>query len=291
MARSPLVTVGWLAKRLIDKEGPTVRVIDASWHMPTQQRDPHKEYLDEHLPTAQFLDIDRVADQNHPVPHMLPTGPVFAQAMERLGLSSDEHVVIYDTAGVAAAARTWWALRCFGHDHVTVLDGGLRAWKAATMPTESGPPHPVVQGHFTAHYRPALVASLPAVLSNALATSPAFQLADARAPRGRWEGTVAEPRPGLSNGHIPQSVSLPWTELVHQGGDGVTVLRGRDELVGVFARAGVALDAPLTASCGSGLTACVVALAAAVCGKWDTAVYDGSWTEWALSPDTPKVKA
>eukprot|EP01134_Creolimax_fragrantissima_P006796 CFRG6796T1 len=318
--QSALISVGQLVKSLRSPSAASkLRILDCSWHMPATNRSPYKEFLDARIPGAGFLDIDVVADLSHspPLPHMLPPAQLFERTMEKMGVSSTDEIVVYDTVGVAASARTWWALRAMGHNKVTVLNGGLPAWHAysnGTMPYQTGkwdgrarPIHVyddeseriVVNeddegdGKFKANFLPSLVRDKSEMLENCTSETP-FRVADGRAPAGRFDGSVAEPREGIPNGHIPHSSCLPWTNLVHTDKNtGVTYLKDVDQLKYEFAKAGVVLSNTngLTFSCGSGLTACVLALAAFECGKPDAAVYDGSWTDWALDPTTPKLSS
>ena len=271
-----VVTTEWLAARLGE---PDLCVLDGTWHMPQLRRDARAEFVQAHIPGAVFFDIDRIADPTTALPHMLPTAEAFADAVGVLGVGTGDRVVVYDTRGVVSAARVWWTFRAFGHDRVGVLDGGLRAWKAEGRPLEAGERTPPRRS-FRAALRPELVRDLDAVRRN-LATH-AEQVVDARS-RGRFEGTEPEPRPGLRGGHIPGSLRLPYESLYQLDG----TLKPPDALRAAFAGAGVDLTRPITATCGSGVTASVLALALHLVGHGRVAVYDGSWTEWGGRPDTP----
>jgi thiosulfate/3-mercaptopyruvate sulfurtransferase len=271
-----VVSTEWLAKHLGE---PDLRVLDGTWHMPQLKRDAHAEFAQAHIPGAVFFDIDRIADRTGPLPHMLPTADVFADAVGALGIGTDDRVVVYDVRGVISAARVWWTFRAFGHDRVAVLDGGLRAWKGEGRPLEADEPVPT-RRQFRAALRPSLVRDLGAVREN-LSTR-AEQVLDARS-RGRFEGTEPEPRAGLRGGHIPGSLNLPYESLYRPDG----TLLPPDALRSAFAGAGVDLDKPITTTCGSGVTASVLALALHLVGSQRVAVYDGSWTEWGGRQDTP----
>ena len=270
-----VVSTAWLAKHLGE---PDLRVVDGTWHMPQLKRDAHAEFAAAHIPGAVFFDIDRIADRATSLPHMLPGADEFAAAVAALGISSDDRVIVYDARGVVSAARVWWTFRAFGHDRVAVLDGGLRAWKAEGRPVASGEPSPA-PGRFRATLRPELVRDLDAMRHNVDAR--VEQVVDARS-RGRFEGTEPEPRAGLRGGHIPGSVNLPYETLYRPDG----TLLPSEALRAAFIEAGVDLDRPVTATCGSGITASVLALALHLVGRTDAAVYDGSWTEWAGRQDT-----
>jgi thiosulfate/3-mercaptopyruvate sulfurtransferase len=269
-----LVDTDWLAANL-----GRVRVVDGSWHMPQLRRDPGADFEQTHIPGAVFFDVDAIADHTTPLPHMLPGEAEFGRAVGDLGIGDGDHVVVYDTRGVVSAARVWWTFRAFGHDRVSVLDGGLPKWRAEGRPVESGAIRPTPR-RFVARRRAELVRDLPAMRAN-LATA-REQVLDARS-RGRFTATEPEPRPGLRGGHIPGSLNLPYDTLYRPDG----TLRSPDELRGAFADAGLDLDRPVVTTCGSGVTASVLALALAVAGRPDVAVYDGSWSEWGGHPDTP----
>jgi thiosulfate/3-mercaptopyruvate sulfurtransferase len=276
-ARLPtVVTTEWLAKEL---GTPDLRVLDGTWHMPQLRRDARAEFAQGHIPGAAFFDIDAIADPTTTLPHMLPTAEAFAAAVGDLGVGSGDRVVVYDARGVVSAARVWWTFRVFGHDSVAVLDGGLPAWKAGGRPLETGAPTPP-RREFHARRRPELVRDLDAMRRN-LATR-AEQVLDARS-RGRFAGTEPEPRPGLRGGHIPGSLNLPYETLYRADG----TLLPPDGLRTAIEAAGVDLGKPITTSCGSGVTASVLALALHLVGVPRVAVYDGSWTEWASQHDTP----
>jgi thiosulfate/3-mercaptopyruvate sulfurtransferase len=273
---SPLVTPEWLARHL---ERRDVRIVDGSWHMPQLKRDARAEFTEAHIPGAVFFDIDAIANHATSLPHMLPSAREFARAVGALGIGDRDRVIVYDSRGVVSAARVWWTFRAFGHDAVAVLDGGLPRWRAEGRPVESGAPAPRPR-KFTARLRRSLVRDLAGMRRN-LATRQA-QVLDARS-RGRFAGTEPEPRAGLRSGHIPGSLNLPYDELYQKDG----TLLPPQELEGKFKAAGLDLGKPVVTSCGSGVTASVLALGLYAAGRSDVAVYDGSWTEWAGRADTP----
>ena len=274
----PLASAAWLAERLGD---PNVRVVDGSWWMPAESRDPHAEYLAAHIPGAVFFDIDAIADRTVDLPHMLPTPEAFAEVAGRLGLGRDTTVVAYDSFGVRAAARVWWTLRTMGFTEVFVLDGGLKAWRSEGRPVESGEVVPAAVT-VSADFRPALVRSLDDV--SGIIASKAAQIVDARGG-ARFRAEVPEPRAGLSSGHMPGACNVPFDVLLDADGR----MKTAAEMAAIFQAAGVDLSRPIVTTCGSGITASVLALALARLGREDVAVYDGSWTEWGGRADTAVV--
>jgi thiosulfate/3-mercaptopyruvate sulfurtransferase len=273
-----LVTTDWLAGRLDDA---TVAIVDASWHMPATGRDPVAEFRDRHIPGAGFFDIDKIADTSVQLPHMAPGEDVFARSVGALGISNQQHVVCYDTNGGAGAAmRAWWMFRLFGHSRVSVLAGGLGKWIAENRPVASGDAL-ARRAVFVARFEPRLVRRIDDVRANIGAGRE--QLVDVRST-GRFNGTEPEPRAGLRSGHIPASINLPFSALLDPKNHNVP--RPADEIAKTIESAGIDPDRPIVASCGSGVTACVLAFALHLIGH-DAAVYDGSWTEWGGSADTP----
>jgi thiosulfate/3-mercaptopyruvate sulfurtransferase len=272
----PVVSTAWLEAHLGDAG---LRVVDATWYMPHVERDARREFHDAHLPGAVFFDIDDIADHDTSLPHMLPAAERFARKVGALGIGSGDRVVAYAARNLMASARVWWMFRAFGHEQVAVLDGGFPRWKAERRPVESGArtPRPAL---FRASLRPELVADLDHMRENLETRS--HQVVDARSV-GRFVGTEAEPGPGLRGGHIPGSLNLPHDRLFAEGRG----LLPRNELRSMFERAGVDLDRPVIATCGSGVSACVLGLGLYVLGRKDTAVYDGAWTEWGGRRDTP----
>ena len=272
----PLVSSAWLAERL---DAPDVRVVDGSWFFPGQG-DPRARYEMAHIPGAVFFDIDDVADDAVDLPHMLPGTQKFASRMRRLGLGDGSRIVVYDQQGLVTAARVWWSLRAMGHHDVAVLDGGLPKWIAEGRPIEDRAPA-ARERHFTAHFDNGLVRS-KAQVERALAAGE--QVVDARAA-DRFKGDAAEPRPGLRSGHMPGALNLPFGKLFAPDG----TMLPTDKLKAAIEAAGIDIDKPVISSCGSGITACILALALARLGKWRTAIYDGSWAEWGLQGETAVV--
>jgi thiosulfate/3-mercaptopyruvate sulfurtransferase len=266
-----IVETDWLADHL---DAPDIVVVDASLHLPTTGRNARAEYLAEHIPGALFFDIDDIADEQSPLPHMLPSTVKFASRVKQMGIGDGVRVIAYDSVGLYSAARAWWMLRIMGHNDVAVLNGGLKKWKAEGRPLEDGEPPRRTPRHFSPRFHAELVRDMSEV--RALIDHPVTQIVDARSA-ARFEGREADPRPGLRAGHIPGSRNVPYASLLNADG----TLRGESELRAALAAAGVDIARPVVASCGSGVTAGIVALALAVLGRPDTAIYDGSWVEWA----------
>jgi thiosulfate/3-mercaptopyruvate sulfurtransferase len=272
-----LVSTEWLASHI---EAPNLRIVDGSFKLPGVTPTAREDYERRHIPGAVFFDIDRVADETSPLPHMLPGAPEFARHMERLGLGDEDKIIVYDGAGLNSAPRVWWMLRAFGHDDVAVLDGGLPKWLAEGRPTTEAIPTPPAR-RFTARLRPSLLRDKAQLLANL--TSRTEQVIDARAAP-RFAGAAPEPRPGLRGGHIPGSLNLPYDRLSDPATH--TVLPA-DALAERFRAAGLRPDRPVVCSCGSGVTACALAFGLHLVGWPEAAVYDGSWAEWGMPGDTP----
>lgn len=273
-----LVSVEWLAGEMAACD---LRIVDATKHLPEAGRNARAEYEEGHIPGAVFLDLEDLADPAAPIENTLPSAERFASRMQSLGLGDGSRIVIYDDSAVKTAARAWFMLRMFGAHHVAILDGGLAAWTAAGHPLAKGV-ETLRHRHFTAWSDPAQVRSKAQVLANI--ASKAEQVIDARGA-ARYAGQTPESRPGLAAGHIPGSLNVPYTALYRPDG----CFKSPAELREVFAAAGVDLSRPVVTSCGSGVTACVVAFALHLIGKDDVSLYDGSWAEWGADPATPKT--
>ncbi|AXC49128.1 3-mercaptopyruvate sulfurtransferase [Paracoccus suum] len=269
-----LVGTGWLAKHLSD---PDLRVIDASWFLPGEGRDGAAEYAAGHIPGARFFDIDQIADTSSDLPHMAPSPEVFISRLRAMGVGDGHQVVIYDRSGIRSAARVWWTFRLMGKTDVAVLDGGFTKWVAEGRPVEDMPPI-LRDRHMTAQRQAGLVRDATQVAAASKLGS--HVIVDAR-PGPRFRGEAAEPRAGLRSGHIPGAVNLPHSDLLRPDG----TMLPPDELRAAFEAAGVDLSRPIITTCGSGVTASVLALALERVGQRDWSLYDGSWAEWGAFPD------
>jgi thiosulfate/3-mercaptopyruvate sulfurtransferase len=276
-AKNWIVETDWLAAHL---DAPDLIIFDGSWHLPTSGRNAKAEYLAEHIPGALFFDIDDLSDEKSTLPHMLPSTVKFASRMKKMGVGDGMRIVIYDSYGLFSAARVWWTFRAMGHKDVAVLNGGLKKWKAEGRPLEDGPPVPRTARHWTPLLNNELIRDLSDMKSYVEKQN--MQIVDAR-PSGRFEGKDPEPRPGLRQGHIPGSKNVPSASILNADG----TLRSKEELATLFAGAGIDTSEPVVATCGSGVTAAMLALALAVLGQTNAAVYDGAWAEWGQDNGLP----
>jgi len=274
-----LVSTDWLEKHI---EAPDVRIVDASTFLPNVDRDAKQEYNDCHIPGAVYFDINDIADSETDLPHMLPEAEKFSARVRKLGLGDGCRIVVYDSnGGYLAACRVWWMFRVFGHSDVAVLDGGLPKWLAENRPVTDQPSTPK-ERHFSARKNNMMVRSLDQILNHL--DSAKEQIVDTRS-RERFLGTAPEPRSGSRSGHIPGSTSLPFNELMKP--DENWIFKSGDDIKSTIMDAGIDLNKPVVASCGSGVTACVMAFAMFMIGYENVSVYDGSWSEWGMRDDTP----
>lgn len=276
-AKNWIVETDWLESHLAS---PDLIVLDGSWHLPTEKRDAKAEYLEEHIPGALFFDIEYFSDEKSELPHMLPSTVKFASRMKKMGIGDGARIVVYDTSGIFSAARVWWTFRAMGHRDVAVLNGGLRKWKAESRPLEDGMPPRRTERHYTPLQNAEIIRDVDDM--KALIKKAGAQIVDAR-PAGRFEGRDPEPRPGLRSGHIPGSKSVPSQSLLRPDG----TLKSPAELEALFKAVGIDPKKPVVTTCGSGVTASMLALALAVIGQTNAAVYDGSWAEWGKENGLP----
>lgn len=278
LSNDPLVSTDWLTAHTDD---PKIKIIDASFKLPGVLPLSIDDYLAAHLPGAVYFDVDAIADPNDPRPHMYPSAEQFERDVARLGISTGDTVIAYDSGSWVAAPRAWWMFLSFGHREIRVLDGGLKKWIWEGRPMHSGKVM-AKPGKFQAKLDPTYLRSQQQLVVNL--DTRAEQLVDAR-PRPRFEGAVAEPRAGLRGGHIPGSRSVPYTGLF----DAKTgAMKPLEELRRIFKDAGVDIAKPIVTTCGSGVSALVVTLALYRLGVRGSALYDGSWAEWGL-PDGPPI--
>lgn len=269
-----LVSTGWLADHLKD---PDLRVMDASWYLPDAGRNGRTEYDAAHIPGARFFDIDDVSDHRSEMPHMVPPVEKFMSRMRKLGVGDGHQIVVYDGLGIFSAARVWWLFKLMGHKDIAVLDGGFPKWQAEGHPVEDLPPV-IRDRHMTVQRQNHMVKDVTQVASASKLGD--YVIVDARAPE-RFRGDAPEPREGLRAGHIPNSRNVFYRDVLNPDG----TMKSPQALSLIFKAAGVELSKPVITTCGSGVTAAVLALALETMGKTDHAVYDGSWAEWGMYDD------
>lgn len=278
MSTSPfVVTADWLENRLGD---PAITIVDASWYLPNQARDAKAEYAQAHIPGAVFFDQDAVVNAGSALPHTLPSPDEFRQHAGAMGISADDTLIVYDGPGYFSAPRVWWMLRTMGAKHVFVLDGGFDNWKAQGRPTTDAPTTPKAAS-FEPDFQASRVLDFQTMLETVAQGS--NQIADARGP-GRFTGEEAEPRAGMRSGHMPGARNVPYASLSENG-----YFKNLDQLRATLVKAGIDPQQPVVTTCGSGVTACVIALALASLGNDQVRIYDGSWSEWGARADTPVV--
>jgi len=271
-----LVSTKWLAKRL---ENAEVRVLDASWYLPGMNRNPIIEYEKRHIPNARFFDIDDISDNRSELPHMVPPIEKFMSRVRKLGVGDGHQVIVYDGSGMFSAARVWWLFKMMGHKNIAVLNGGLPKWISDGFPVNDKPPiirdrHMMVD-QISSYVRDVTQVAAASKLGD-------HEIVDARSP-GRFRGEENEPREGLRRGHIPNSKNVFFKSLLNED----QTFKNTTELKRVFYSAGVDMTKPVITTCGSGVSAAVLNLGLELIGKTDHSLYDGSWTEWGMSPALP----
>jgi thiosulfate/3-mercaptopyruvate sulfurtransferase len=266
---SNLVSTTWLNGHFSASD---ICILDCSWHLPTTKRDAKVEFVAAHIPGAQFFDIDANSDREIKLPHMLPSAAQFSATVSGLGIGNTTKVICYDSLGLFSAARVWWMFKTFGHENVSVLDGGLKKWLAEQRGVESGPAALPAPKNFTAKLNPKMVIDMEGTAASSA------QILDARSPT-RFRGEEPEPRPGVKPGHMPGAINTHYASLLQEDG----TLKSPAALTAMFEAAKVKRDQPIITSCGSGVTAAIITLALTELGATNLKLYDGSWAEWGAS--------
>ncbi|MEH6452376.1 MAG: rhodanese-like domain-containing protein [Psychromonas sp.] len=278
---SPLVSIDWLENNI---DNPNLILLDASWHMASVNRDGQMEWFNERIPGARFFDFNReVCDKHSEFPHMMPNQDDFQDSAQKLGINHNSTIIVYDSIGIFSSPRVWWMFKVMGCENIGVLDGGLPAWKDKSLPVESGSAiAPLLTGDFVANYQSALMCGTNQVIDATQRTEQS--IVDAR-PKGRFDGAEKEPRVGVRSGHIPTSKSLPASTILENN-----KMKDAYQLALLF-EAISPKSQQLIFSCGSGVTACILALGATLAGYEQLCVYDGSITEWSSREDLSVVKS
>ena len=253
-----------------------LKILDATFYLPDSGLNAEQEYNNKHIEGAVFFDINKIADQKNSLPHMIPSKEIFSEMMRNLGLNNDDEIIVYDNSPILSSARAWFLLRYFNHNKILILKGGINNWlnQNGTVTSDSTIIH---KGNFNSHgEKKELVKSLSDMIK--VSNKNNTLILDARS-YSRYLGTAKEPRPGLPSGHIPNSKSLPSSDLINKDG----ILKNKEELKLIFKNNKILQDDSIIATCGSGVSACVISLAYFTLGKFDVPIYDGSWTEWASS--------
>lgn len=273
------------ATELATKLGQDKMVIfDASMHLPNANRDAAKEYDDQHIPGALFFSIKDLADPDSELSHTMPSAAFFENQMRQMGVNNDDEIVVYDTQGLFSAGRAWWMLTQMGAQNVRILNGGFPYWKSQNLPTEQGQPSPKERGHFAAQFDAQKLMPFDELLHLINKGELCANILDARGP-SRFKGETEEPRQGMRAGHMPGAQNLHYAQFLDKEGR----LRSKAELAQIV-NAKIDTTKPSIATCGSGVTACVILLVLDMLGHKNTRLYDGSWSEWGARSDTPIVK-
>lgn len=268
-----LASTEWLAKHLNDED---IAILDCSWHMPAEKRNAEEEFYASHIAGARFFNIETCCDKSSPLPHTLPNMHTFAEYAAQLGIRNEDRVVVYDTSGLFSAARAWYMFRLFGHQNVAILNGGFPAWTREQRATEHTPPAAVKPSDYQATQQPELCTTKEGIkhcISSACQDDTV--IVDARGA-ARFSGAEAEPRAGLRSGHIPSSINIPYKLLLTEDG----FFKPDNEIKTLFSRYGISPDSRVITSCGSGVTAAILAFGLDRIGNRNYCLYDGSWAEW-----------
>jgi len=267
-----LVTTEWLDKNLFEDD---VKILDCSWHMPNTKRIGKNDFLIEHIPNANFFNIDVFSDPESEYPHTIPKVNYFEELCGNLGLRNNDHIIVYDSLGIFSSPRVWWMFNYFGHSKISILDGGLIKWKIENKELENGSGKKYPKSKFLCFKNSKLLKIKSDIKKNIEYKT--FNLVDARSS-GRFNGNEPEPRPDIKSGSIPNSLNLPWIECIDQN---TKCFLSSETLKKKFENLKISSSSEVVFSCGSGVTACILAKAFDIIGGKSFSIYDGSWTEWA----------
>ena len=268
-----LVSTDWLRKNFINKN---IKILDCSWHMPTTQRSGKLEFEQTHIPGSIFFDIDEFSDKNSEFPHTILPGDIFSEMISNLGISNQDHIVVYDSLGIFSSPRVWWMFQYFGHKEVSILDGGLVKWLKEKKEIETGKGKKYSKTNFKVTENQSMLKIYDDIKDNIINNQ--FQVIDARS-KGRFLGTEPEPRANLKSGSIQNSINLPWNECIDPE---TKCFLDKSLLEKKFKALKIKLDQPVVFSCGSGVSACVIGKAFNIVNNNEPIIYDGSWSEWAI---------
>ena len=268
-----LVSTDWLRKNFINKN---IKILDCSWHMPTTQRSGKLEFEQTHIPGSIFFDIDEFSDKNSEFPHTILPGDIFSEMISNLGISNQDHIVVYDSLGIFSSPRVWWMFQYFGHKEVSILDGGLVKWLKEKKEIETGKGKKYPKTNFKVTENQSMLKIYDDIKDNIVNNQ--FQVIDARS-KGRFLGTEPEPRANLKSGSIQNSINLPWNECIDPE---TKCFLDKSLLEKKFKALKIKLDQPVVFSCGSGVSACVIGKAFNIVNNNEPIIYDGSWSEWAI---------
>ena len=277
-----LIEIDWLKENLND---PQIKIIDGTWHMPASDLNAFEIFKEKHIPNAVFIDLEEISNQNSNLPHMMPDNDYFSKKISSLGINNNDHLVIYDMYGMFSAARIWFMFKAFGHEKVSILNGGFPAWIDSDGEI-SDQINKLEPSNYKADLNKSLIVNYKEVFDNL--SSNKYQIIDARSP-DRFSGISEEPRPGMKSGHIPKSKNLYFNDLIDP--DTKKFVR-KEKIENLIKKVGIDINKDTVCSCGSGVTACILKFALELLDKnKNIKIYDGSWSEWGTKEDSPCEKS